>query len=141
MSSVVEANPLIRFHPWGLWSGDSTQRFYAPIDPKHVSHSIANLQETETFIEAECRSITSLMDELGHDRLDLLKLDIEGAEYEVLDALIDAGIRPSVLCVDFHKVGTIDDMVAAVARLRDVGLHPVHVYRTDVTLVAASDLP
>ena len=80
------------------------------------------------------------MKELGHDRLDLLKLDIEGAEYAVLDGLVEAGITPTVLCVDVHKVGTVAEMAAAVIRLREVGLRPVHVYRSDVTLVAASRL-
>lgn len=140
MATVVEGSPLIRFHPWGLWSSDSTQRFYAPTDPGHVSHSIANLQGTETFIEVECRSIDSVMKELGHDHLDLLKLDIEGAEYAVLDGLIEAGITPSVLCVDVHKVGTVAEMAALVARLREIDLRPVHVYRSDVTLVASSRL-
>src|SRR3546814_9362953 len=54
--------------PVGLWSEDATLRFYAPRDPTHVSHSIVNLQETESYFEARCRSIASLMAELGHDR-------------------------------------------------------------------------
>jgi FkbM family methyltransferase len=138
MSSVVESNPLIRFHPWGLWSSDSTQRFFTPADPAHVSYSIANLQGTEAFIDVECRSVPSLMKEFGHERLDLLKLDIEGAEYAVLDSLLEARIIPTVLCVDVHRVGSVADMAALIGRLRESGLRPVHVYRSDVTLVAAS---
>src|SRR3546814_18913651 len=56
------------FMPVGLWSEDATLRFYAPRDPTHVSHSIVNLQETESYFEARCRRIASLMAELGHDR-------------------------------------------------------------------------
>src|SRR3546814_5498841 len=67
------AKEVKKFHfmPVGLWSEDATLRFYAPRDPTHVSHSIVNLQETESYFEARCRSIASLMAELGHDRLDL----------------------------------------------------------------------
>jgi hypothetical protein len=32
---------------------------------------------------AECRILESLMNEPGHDRIDLLKLEVEGAEYEI----------------------------------------------------------
>jgi FkbM family methyltransferase len=137
MTPLAEAHPQLRFQPFGLWGSDSTQRFYEPRDASHVSHSIGNLQRTSDFILVECRSVPSLMAELGHDRLDLLKLDIEGAEYSVLDSLVEADIHPTVLCVDFHRTSTVAEMAAAVGRLRSLDLHPVSVYRTDVTLVAA----
>jgi FkbM family methyltransferase len=91
------------FMPVGLWSSDSVQRFYAPRDPSHVSHSVLNLQATDTYFEAACRSIPSLMAELGHERIDLLKLDIEGAEHQVLDSVIRAGLRPKVICTEIDQ--------------------------------------
>src|SRR3546814_6680237 len=91
------------FMPVGLWSEDATFRFYAPRDPTHVSHSIVNLQETESYFEARCRSIASLMAELGHDRLDLLKVDVEGAEHEVIRSMLASGIRPTVLCMELDQ--------------------------------------
>ena len=124
-----------RYLPYGLWSSDVTQRFYVPSDGAHVSHSIANLQGTDEYFLADCRSIPSIMDELGHDRLDLLKLDIEGAEYEVLDAMIAAGVDVKILVVDVHRVRDVADMGRAVARLRQNGYTPVHVHRTDVTFI------
>ena len=44
----------------GIWTSDSTQRFYVPQDRSHVSHSIANLQRTSDFLDIECRSIPSV---------------------------------------------------------------------------------
>ena len=32
------------------------------------------------------------MGELGHDRIDLLKMDIEGAEYEVIRDVVESGV-------------------------------------------------
>ena len=136
VSAVAKTNTQLHFHPYGLWGSDSGQRFYTPRDPSHVSHSIENLQGTSDFILVECRSVPSLLTELGHDTVDLLKLDVEGAEYAVLNSLLEAAIRPSVLCVDFHKTTTIEHMAGAVDRLRELDLRPVYVYRTDVTLVA-----
>ena len=46
------------------------------------------------------RRLPTLMQELGHDRLDLLKLDIEGGEYAVLDDVLAVG--PRQLLVEFH---------------------------------------
>ena len=42
------------------------------------------------------------MSALGHERLDLLKMDIEGAEYAVLDDMLQSGILPDQLLVEFH---------------------------------------
>src|SRR5262245_11455932 len=90
----------LHFHLYGVWSVNTTMKFYSPADPSHVSHSIVNLQRTETYFEAECRTIKSLMQAFGHAELSLLKLDVEGAEYEVLRSLVDEGVRPGILCVE-----------------------------------------
>ena len=75
------------------------------------------------------------MAELEHDRIDLLKLDVEGAEYEVLKPLLGGDLKVRVLCVDFHKVESIDHMARTVERLDALGYRPVHVHRTDVTMI------
>jgi len=134
---LAAAEPKFRFHPFALWRADSTQQFFAPKDPRHVSHSLANLQETEHFIEVECRSVTSLMRQFGHDRIDLLKLDVEGAEYAVLEDVLGSGLRPKLLCIDFHRIAGFRQLRGAFDDVRASGYTPVHVFRTDVTFVAA----
>jgi len=100
---VAAGVPQIHFHPVGLWDCDATLKFYAPANPAHVSHSILNLQHTDTYFEAHCRSLPDLMHELGHRRLDLLKIDIEGAEYRVLESLFANQVDVRVLCVEFDE--------------------------------------
>ena len=67
--------------------------------PRHVSHSIVNLQNTAEWFETDCKRLSAIMREVGLESLDLLKLDIEGAEYEVLGRLLGDNVRISVLCV------------------------------------------
>jgi FkbM family methyltransferase len=122
------------FHPWGVWSVDATVRFYAP-DYSDTNFSAVNLHSTAEYFEAPCRSLPSIMRELGHDRIDLLKLDIEGAEYEVLDTLIESAIRPIVLCVEFHKTSGIRPMLRAARLTRAIGYDAVAVDGYDVTFV------
>lgn len=55
-----------------------------------------------TSITVEVRSLTSIMAELKHDRIDLLKMDIEGGEYAVLDELLASPVRPGQMLVEFH---------------------------------------
>jgi FkbM family methyltransferase len=90
------------FHFWpvGLWARDETLRFYAPEDPSHVSHSILNVQHTSSWFEAECWSMTRLLQEAGLECPDILKLDIEGAEIQVLRHLLEGPVRPRAVCVE-----------------------------------------
>lgn len=100
--------PRFVFVPVGLWSEDSVQQFHAPPQVGWVSHSIANLHDTLPSFSAECRTLESLMGELGHDHIDLLKLDIEGAEYPVLRQLLAGGVRPRTVCVELHAAGGLN---------------------------------
>src|SRR5262249_23131622 len=65
------------FHPVGLWSCDGNLAFHAPLNPGWVSHSATNVHGTDVALVAPVRSVASLMRELGHDHLDLLKLCVE----------------------------------------------------------------
>jgi FkbM family methyltransferase len=94
--------PKIRFFPYGIWSESEIKRFYAPRNPEHVSHSIHNLKETENGFEAQCLTIQDAMRLLGHHKIDLLKMDIEGAEYEVIDSILNHQIEVGILLVEFH---------------------------------------
>lgn len=42
------------------------------------------------------------MRELGHEAIDILKMDIEGAEYRVIDDMCHGGIWPTQVLVEFH---------------------------------------
>jgi hypothetical protein len=39
---------------------------------------------------------------LGHSKLDILKMDIEGLEFEVLDSILTSSIEIDQLCIEFH---------------------------------------
>lgn len=93
----------LHFHSVGIWSEDTTLRFFAPQNDAHVSHSIVNLQHSDRFIEVPVRRLSGLMRDFGHTRLDLLKLDIEGAEYEVIRSLLDDKIEVDILCIEFDE--------------------------------------
>ena len=97
-------DPQFHFLPVGIWSEDAELRFYAPTRSEHVSHSILNIQHSDKFFIARCLSLPSLMRELDHGRIDVLKMDIEGAEGPVLDAMLRQGINPRILCVEFDAV-------------------------------------
>ncbi len=53
-------------------------------------------------IEVPCTDLQSLMQQNGHDHIDLLKMDIEGSEYEVIDDLLKRRLPIGQICVEFH---------------------------------------
>jgi len=111
----------LHFVPLGLWSSSKRMRFYAPRNAEHVSHSIVNLQRTKVYFEADCVTLVDLMARFGHANLDLLKLDIEGAEFEVLESITAAHVSVRILCVEFDQPASIGRMLRTVQRLRETG--------------------
>ena len=113
------------WHPYGLAAYDGTATFHPPKDPSHVSHSMLESNAGHRpGIEVPVRRLETVMRELGHTRLDVLKIDIEGAEYDVLSDILDAGLSIRQVLVEFHHrmpgVG-VDRTRQAVAKLNAAG--------------------
>lgn len=127
--------PAFHFHPVGLWSYDGQLAFYAPQNRAHASYSALNLQQTEESIYCDVERLSSLMSRLGHTRLDLLKMDIEGAEFEVIDSILADGLDIDTICVEFHRsTGDIDQIVETIDRLRSSGWAIIAIEEWNVTL-------
>lgn len=94
----------LRFYDIGVYDQDINIKFYSPTDPTHVSHSIGNLQNTEEFFIGRVNTLQTIMKILGDKKIDLLKLDIEGAEYAVFCNMQKTGILPKMICVEFHGI-------------------------------------
>src|SRR5262249_23584492 len=109
----------------GLASYDGRATFFAPKNPAYVSHTVLpGIGADERAIDVEVRRVSTLMRDLGHDRIDVLKMDIEGAEYEVIDDILAGSLNVTQLLVEFHHrfpgVG-IERTRQAVERLNGAG--------------------
>jgi FkbM family methyltransferase len=95
---------LWKLHPIGIAARDGEAEFTSPANKEHVSFFRATDESArrEDTVRLTVRSLPSIMQELSHDRIDLLKMDIEGFEYEVLQSLLDGPVRPSQIAVEFH---------------------------------------
>ena len=125
--------PRFLVHPWGLAAEDGTIDLWLPANPSHVSASCRPSPSMSSIrIRVPCRSLPSIMAELGHSRVDVLKMDIEGAEYEVLDSIINDGTisRIGALLVEFHHwmpSFRLGDTRAAMKRMTATNLLPAWV--------------
>ena len=90
-------------HKYGISNEDGTQIFHIPVNPDHVSHSTTNHENTSAeAIEVVMKTLTTTMQELGHNSIDLLKMDIEGSEYAVIEEICSRGIDVKQILIEFH---------------------------------------
>jgi FkbM family methyltransferase len=100
----------ITFLPYGLSDQDCEIKFYFPKNPDHVSCSALNIQKTNKYFIAQCFKLSSLMGQLEDSKVDLLKMDIEGAEYSVIRDMVSSNLLPRILLIEFDELHTpLDD--------------------------------
>jgi FkbM family methyltransferase len=93
-----------------LWDKKTDIEFYKPKIESHVSHSITNWQHDYSsdtdYIEVQANTITSVINKQNIDRseIPLIKLDIEGAEIEVISQMMDEGFKPKQILVEFDEL-------------------------------------
>ena len=111
-------------HPYGLAERDGSLEFFPPEGLQAVSHSVIERRHSRPSITLPVKRLDSIAAELGHSRIDLLKLDIEGAEYAVIEDLERLQLRPRQVLVEFHhrfrEIG-LERTRQAVACLRRMG--------------------
>lgn len=112
------------FHPIGIAASDGQVKFFPPENDAHVSFSKTPSHGSAAPVVAEVRTLGSILHDLGGPAPTIVKMDIEGFEYEVIDALVASDIRPPQLLIEFHQgmyTATNADTLAAVAKLDAIG--------------------
>ena len=112
-------------HKYGLADFNGTVRFNSPENPAHVSYTMLNRPSRKSSsIDVLVKNISTIIKDIGHEKIDVMKMDIEGAEYAVINNLEMSGIRPKQLLVEFHHrfpgVG-VRKTKEAVCKLRAMG--------------------
>lgn len=104
-------NPRIRVFPFGL--GERTKEMTLSLDGDASSGYMAGSTTTEARIIAA----SEFLSEHRVERIDLMKVNIEGAEYDLLDHLLETGWTSRIvdLQVQFH-----DFVPGAEARMRAI---------------------
>jgi FkbM family methyltransferase len=125
-AQAADPDGRIRFVPAALWSSDGELEMFRAADPTHHTLSSDDLQRTGRSVRVPARGLA------GFGPVDLLKLDIEGAEYDVLPHV---GPATRVLCVEMHPTRGTRAAVRAFRALGDAGFELVACRGADFTWV------
>lgn len=83
--------------PIGLWKKKDTLKFYYQTNPLYVSQTLIPDMYSNKYTSVPVERLSAIIDKTP----DVLKLDIEGAEIDVLESMLEDNIFPRLLCVEF----------------------------------------
>ena len=113
------------FHPFGLSAESGHMDFFPPSKASSTHFSpIDRYGDTNNVVRAPVKDIDTIASELNHKEVDLLKMDIEGAEYEVIEALPKNRVAINQILIEFHhmyKGVPISKTVDAISTLSNLG--------------------
>jgi FkbM family methyltransferase len=127
-AAAVEAaagEPRFTFREAAVAVQDGPIRMQVHHEPVSHSLSAAGLYDTDRWMQVDGRTIPSLMREFGDDHIDLLKLDVEGSEYELMPTLDLVALGVTVFAIQLHHTGTVRDATHLIERLERQGFRLV----------------
>ncbi len=122
----------IHVHPYGLSDHDGVMSFYPPRKARSAHFTPVPRYRTKdtTHVEASVKRLATIAGSLGHTRIDVLKVDIEGGEYAALPDMLACGIPVGQILIEFHHCYDtipLQRTVHAVALLRRHGFQLIHI--------------
>lgn len=123
----------LQFVPVGLATQTGSVEFAVPTDTEEGSYSV--VQNGVPKVSFDCCDLSTIMSMNGDSYLDLLKMDIEGFEYDVVNQLLDQRIPVRQLCVEFHDWLRPHQTYRTIARLLRAGYHVIYKRNGDFTFL------
>ena len=100
----IESNNLddnFILYKYALSDENGTLIFNLPENEDHISGSLENIS-SRSQIEVECKNLKTILKDVGVNEIDILKMDIEGSEYKVIENIIKSKIFPRQILIEFH---------------------------------------
>jgi FkbM family methyltransferase len=92
------------FFDFGIDIENGIKIFNLPENDEHVSGSIYNPNHVSDLkkVEVKMKTFKSIVESLKHKKIDVIKMDIEGSEYSVLEDILSSNIDIGQVLVEFH---------------------------------------
>ena len=131
----------LHFFEMGIAAAKGVNFLKAPANDPTL-HSWVKADE-KTGEAMQFLTLADIMSDFGKQHIDLLKIDIEGYEYEVLEDLLDSSLRVTQICVEIHQEPQVPgrtrkDRWKAIRALRKAGYALLHHHHLDHTFYLRS---
>jgi len=128
----MDLPPGVEFHDYGIGAWDGTVDFHPPRrdTSSHFSPVRRYRHASAPPVSAPVFRLVTIAQRLGHERIGILKMDIEGGEYDVIPDLLACPVRVDQLLVEFHHAYStisISRTVESIAALESIGFQCFHI--------------
>lgn len=114
-----------RFQAYGLAEKDGNISLVPPDNPNYASYSLTQNTISSQIVSFPAKSLKTILAETGWAAFDLVKMDIEGSEYGVIDSIIHNCVPIKQLCIEFHDkiaAGMGRSVTDSIKQLENYGL-------------------
>ena len=95
-----------KFSPFGISKSSGVKKFYKPKNQLHVSGSLydSDVVNKNDYENLNFITLIDAMKEYDHQKINVLKMDVEGAEYEIIEHIKENNIQIDQILVEFHSL-------------------------------------
>lgn len=124
------------FQAYGISDKSGFVDFFLPVNHEHVSGSLIAQKAVDTTrkVSVEMKSIEDILAELNHTHIDILKMDIEGAEYQVIEHILEAKISITQILIEFHDRLFDDGEMRTKQAIRKLNKHGFEIFAVSDSL-------
>ena len=92
------------FHPFRISETSGEKTFFLPKNPTHISGSLhqTDIVDHNNSLNLDFKSLNDILKDIQIKHIDILKMDIEGSEYDVIDSILSLGIVIKQILIEFH---------------------------------------
>jgi len=114
------------FNEFGIGPKTEDTVFYLPVNDEHISGSLekhSNVAENRS-VKVHIKSLKDIANHLGHKHIDVLKMDIEGSEYDIIESILNSDLIIDQILIEFHDRFFKDEIpksVTSINKLREKG--------------------
>lgn len=93
------------FQEYGLALETGMAEFNLPANDQYVSGSLVSHQKVDATkkVSVPMKSFADVVNELNHKQIDVLKMDIEGSEFDVIETILNSDVIIDQFLIEFHE--------------------------------------
>lgn len=140
LEKKIDINKII-YKNYAIGVNEGKHKFFLPNNEENVSCSLVEGMKGEKYINVDVKKLKTIMNELKHNKIDLLKMDIEGSECDVIENMLEDKIYPKYLAVEFdlafngEKIKDIEKCNKTIEKLIENNYELIYRNHSDFTFV------